>query len=122
MKIHKDVSVREKKLRQQRKIEELRCALTAEDATFRERAQTLGLSRSTAWAILQREYKNYGLTDSIVARLLASPNLPPKARMILLEYIREKSSGEYGHSVQSLKSASFSQNADDWKDSYLEAP
>ena len=90
-------NVHEMKSRQMRKIEELRIALKTDAASFRAQAKLLGLPRSTTWALLHRSYKNYGLTASIIERLLASETLPRQARQLLFEYVEEKSNGDYGH-------------------------
>ena len=86
------------KARQCEKLRDLREALT--DAGFQsltEQAAALGLSRSTAWTVLQGHHKASGLSPAIVSRMMASPRLPQSARIVLLEYIQEKSAGAYGH-------------------------
>ena len=93
------LSLSEKKASQARKIEELRKALTADrPASLCEHAELLGLCRSTAWAVLNRPYKNSGLTAAVIKRMLASPKLSVQARSILAQYVAEKASGCYGHS------------------------
>ena len=93
-----NLSMREMKANQTRKIEELRQALsTAAPVSICGQAELLGLCRSTAWAVLKRPYKNSGLTAAIINRMLTSPKLPPRARIILAEYVEEKASGLYGH-------------------------
>ena len=72
------------KARQARKIEQLREVLFANARhrrlSVREQAELLGLCRSTAHAVLQR-----------------CPNLPERARAIIIEYNAEKIGGLYGH-------------------------
>ena len=92
-------SLREMKARQSRKIEELRKAVYAGGLVpLSELAELLGLGRSTAWAVLNRRYKNSGLTATVIKRMLASPKLTLEARIIIAQYVEEKASGLYGHS------------------------
>jgi len=84
--------------RQCAKIRDLRQALM--DAGYQsldEQATALGLSRSTAWAVLQGQHKASGLSAAIISRMMDSPRLPPSASTVLLEYIKERSAGAYGH-------------------------
>ena len=93
-----DNSLRAMKARQTRKIEQLReVFLTNGRLRVREQAKLLGLCPSTAHAVLQRNYKNSGLSAAIIKRMLACPNLPESARTIILEYRDEKIAGLYGH-------------------------
>ena len=93
-----DNSLRAMKARQTRKIEQLReIFLTNGRLRVREQAKLLGLCPSTAHAVLQRNYKNSGLSAAIIKRMLACPNLPERARTIILEYRDEKIAGLYGH-------------------------
>ena len=86
------------KARQTRKIEQLREILFANRRlSVREQAELLGLCRSTAHAVLQRSYKHSGLSAATIKRMLACPNLPERARTIILEYNAEKIAGLYGH-------------------------
>jgi len=92
------------KARQCEKLRDLRQALI--DAGFQsidQQATALGLSRSTAWAVLQGHHKASGLSAAIVSRMMASPGLPQSARSILLEDIQEKSAGADGHSGRQLR-------------------
>ena len=93
-----DNSLRAMKARQTRKIEQLReVFLTNGRLSVREQAELLGLSPSTMHNVLQCNYKNYGLSAAIIKRMLACPNLPERARTIILEYTAEKIAGLYGH-------------------------
>jgi hypothetical protein len=65
--------------------------------TLDEQANALGLGRSTTWAILKGDHKASGLSAIIVNRMLSAPKLPPLVRTKILEYVREKTSGLYGH-------------------------
>jgi hypothetical protein len=90
--------VAELKARQSAKIRELREALVAAGyASLDEQAKVLGLSRSTAWTIVNGRHKGSGLSATIVNRMLLSPRLPSLARTKILEYIEERSAGHYGH-------------------------
>jgi hypothetical protein len=86
------------------KLEELRHALSV--AGFRvldEQAKALGLSRSTTWTIIAGKHKTSGLTATIIRRMLAQPQLHPLLRETVLEYVREKSAGRYGHTKAQLR-------------------
>ena len=72
--------------------------VTAGLLTLDAQAEALGLSRSTTWTILQASHKASGLSAAIVDRMLASPRLPPRARVIILEYVAAKAAGAYGGS------------------------
>ena len=81
------------------KIRELRQALVkAGYLTLDQQTESLGLGRSTAWAILQGNHKSSGLSAATIKRMLASQQLPPPARKILLEYVEEKSAGVWAQS------------------------
>ena len=85
------------KARQAAKIEEVRRALTAAGhRTAAEQANVLGVSRSTAWALLNRD-KKAGPSAIVLKRILSSPNLPQEVRRKVEEYIKEKSVGRYAH-------------------------
>jgi hypothetical protein len=72
-------------------------------ATLGKQAAALGLGRSTCWNVLRGAHKASGLTPSILARMLGSPQLPPAVRVVILRYIDEKCRGLYGHSVHSIR-------------------
>jgi len=92
------------KERQCEKLARLRAALVAGGFdTAAKQALALGLSRSSAWKILQGDHKQSGLSASTINRMLASPSLPREARAIIEEYIREKLQGAYGHRANRLK-------------------
>jgi len=92
------------KARQSRKIGELRKALVeAGFETLRQQAAILGLSPSSAWAVLEGAHKGSGLSAITIKRVLASPSLPPEARQVVEEYICERLLGGYGHSHRNLK-------------------
>jgi transcriptional regulator with XRE-family HTH domain len=90
---------REAVARQGAKIREIGDALRAAgDLSLTEQARALGLSRSTAWAILQARHKSSGLSAVIINRMLAAQGLPPAVRTKIFEYVAEKRAGFYGHS------------------------
>jgi len=92
------------KARQSVKIRELREALVATGFTaLDEQADALGLSRSTAWTILNGIHKSSGLSAGIINRMLLAPRLPSLARTKILEYIEERTAGHYGHSNVQLR-------------------
>ena len=65
-------------------------------------AEALGVSRSTAWTILQGSHKHSGLSASVIQQMLASKKLPLSVRFKILEYVTEKLSGHHGHSEDQL--------------------
>jgi len=86
------------KARQRSKIAEIRATLINSGfVTLDEQAATLGLSRSTAWTILNPSHKRGGLTARTAGRILRSPQLPDRVRQRIFEYIQEKIEGLYGH-------------------------
>ena len=89
----------EMKARQLIKIKEFREALVASGfLTLDQQAKALGLARSTTWAVLGGKHKNSGLRVATINCIVNNPKLPPTVRTKLLEYIKEKSAGLYGHS------------------------
>jgi hypothetical protein len=94
----------ELKARQSAKIRELREALvTAGFTTLNEQARALGLSRSTAWTILNGNHKSSGVSPAIVNQMLLASRLPSLARAKIFEYIEESKAGHYGHSNLAIR-------------------
>jgi len=88
-------------MRQRSKIGEIRAALAeAGFVALDEQAATLGLSRSTAWSILNPHHRNSGLEASTISRILRSPRLFGPVRQRMLEYTQEKIEGLYGHTAR----------------------
>ena len=86
---------------QANKIREIRAALIdAGLVALDGQAKALGLRRSTTWAILSGTHKASGISAGIVIRILSAPDLPPPVRRKILEYVREKSDGMYGHTAK----------------------
>ena len=86
------------------KIREIGAALiSAGFVSLDQQAGALGLCRSTTWTILQAEHKNSGLSATVINRMLAYPRLPAPVRVKLIEYVREKMAGSYGHSKAQLR-------------------
>jgi hypothetical protein len=56
----------------------------------------------TIWALLHSD-KRRGPSNMILKHILALPQLPPKARLKVNEYIQEKRLGLYGHSNLSIR-------------------
>ena len=85
------------------RIGDLRTALAADGLVILDdQARALGLSRSTAWAVLKANHKATGLTAATINRMLSSPELPPRARATILTYVEEKFAGLYGHNEEQL--------------------
>jgi hypothetical protein len=94
----------EVKERQSLKIKELCDALVvAGFVSLDEQAIALGLSRSTTWTILKAQHKNYGLSGALVNRVLQKPGLNQRVRAKIIEYVKEKASGHYGHNKTQLR-------------------
>ena len=92
------------KARQATRIKELGAALAASGlVALDEQARALGLSRSTAWAVLQANHKASGLTVPTINRMLSSRELPPNVRFTILKYVEEKLAGLYGHNKKQLR-------------------
>ena len=94
----------EAKARQATRIRELGSALTASGlVTLGEQARALGLSRSSAWAVLKANHKTSGLAAGTINQMLSSPALPTPARVTILTYVDEKLAGLYGHNKTQLR-------------------
>jgi len=92
------------KERQSSKIKELSDALVAAGfVSLDDQATALGLSRSTTWTILKAKHKNYGLSAALINRILRRPGLDRYVRAKIIEYVREKASGCYGHNKIQLR-------------------
>ena len=69
------------------KLAEIRKALIAAGCdTTAKQAAVLGVCRSTAWALLNRD-KRVGPSANVIKRILSSPSLPPGARRKVEEYV-----------------------------------
>jgi len=91
------------KARQVSKLAEIRAALIASGCdTTAKQAAVLGVCRSTAWVLLNRD-KRVGPSAIVIKRILSSPDLPPPARQKVQEYIEDKIGVLYGHSAQSMR-------------------
>jgi hypothetical protein len=89
---------RRAKTRQASKLAEIREALIAAGCdTTAKQAAVLGVSRSTAWVVLNRD-RRAGPSAKVIKRILSSPNLPAAVRRKIKEYVEEKIRGQYGHS------------------------
>ena len=96
-------AIAEAKARQSRKIRELRTALRSAGLIgLDDQARALGLPRSTTWKILKGDHQASGLSAMVVSRMLSEPRLPPAVRTKILEYVREKIDGLYGHGKREL--------------------
>jgi hypothetical protein len=85
------------KLRQSEKIRQIKGALIASgyDA-LDDQARAIGLSRSTAWTVLNGHHKSSGISTSVLLAMLTEPHLPAAVRQVVMEYIEEKTAGLYG--------------------------
>ena len=91
------------KAKQASKLAETRKALIAAGCdTTAKQAAALGVSRPTAWVVLNRD-KRAGPSSIVIKRILSSPNLPWAARRKVEEYVAEKIAGLYGHSEDRVR-------------------
>jgi hypothetical protein len=103
-KVENPVRVADLKSRQAHKITAIRESLIfSGHDTFGKQVLVLGLSRSTAWHLLNGHYKGSGLSAGIVKRILSSSTLPSPTREVIQEYVQEKLGGIYGHNRARLK-------------------
>jgi hypothetical protein len=85
------------------KLAEIRKALISAGCdSAAKQAAVLGVSRSTAWALLHLD-KRAGPHAIVIKRILSSPDLPSRVRQKVEEYVRDKVAGLYGHSEQSKR-------------------
>jgi predicted DNA-binding transcriptional regulator AlpA len=54
-------------------------------------AKALGVSRSTAWTIINTKHKLGRLSTKTTKRILANPETPPPVRVVIQEYLAERS-------------------------------
>ena len=86
------------------KLAEIREALvTAGYNTTEKQAAVLGVGRSTAWVVLNRD-KRAGPSAKIIKRILLSPQVPKKVRLKVEQYVEDKIRGRFGHSKQRTQS------------------
>ena len=96
--------IAESKARQIIRIRELGSALAADGlVTLDEQARALGLSRSSAWALLKANHKSSGLSAASINRMLSSPELLLHVRVTILTHVDEKLAGLYGHNKMQLR-------------------
>jgi hypothetical protein len=97
------IAITEAKARQSRRIRELRIALRSAGLIgLDDQARALGLPRSNTGKILKGDHKASGLSAMVISRMLSEPRLPPIVRTKILEYVREKTDGLYGHGKREL--------------------
>ena len=94
----------EPKEKQALKLAEIREALvTAGYNTTAKQAAVLGVGRSTAWWLLNRD-KRAGPSAKVIKRILVSPQVPKKVRLKVEQYVEDKIRGRFGHSKQRTQS------------------
>ena len=88
----------EPKEKQALKLAEIREALVAAgyDTTAKQTG-VLGLGRSKAWMVLNRD-KRAGPSAKVIKRILSSPQVPTAVRRKVEQYVKQKIRGLYGHS------------------------
>ena len=76
------------------KIQDIAGALIAEGyRSLDEQAKVLGVHRSTAWTIMKTKHKLGRLSRKTTNSMLANPALPPSVRIVVLQYLTERSDG-----------------------------
>src|SRR3569833_535911 len=92
------------KIRQAEKIYELRKALLAlgYELGAASTAQSLGLGRSTLWAILDSKHRHTGLSTKTIRRMLSAEGTPKGVRKVLEQYLRKRLAGLYGHNQREI--------------------
>ena len=74
------------------RIRHIADALVAEGCVaLDQQAKALGIHRSTAWTIMRTKHKLDRLSLKTTNRMLASPELPPSVRIVVLRYVMERS-------------------------------
>ena len=74
------------------KIQDIAGALIAEGyRSLDEQAKALGVHRSTAWTIVKTKHKLGRLSRKTTNSMLANPELPPSVRIVVLQYLTERS-------------------------------
>ena len=74
------------------RIRHIADALVAEGCVALDKqAKALGVHRSTAWTIMRTKHKLDRLSLKTTNRMLASPELPPSVRLVVLRYVMERS-------------------------------
>jgi hypothetical protein len=74
------------------KIQDIAGALIAEGyRSLDEQAKALGVHRSTAWTIMKTKHKLDRLSRKTTNSMLANPELPPSVRIVVLQYLTERS-------------------------------
>ena len=74
------------------RIRHIADALVAEGCVALDKqAKALGVQRSTAWTIMRTKHKLDRLSLKTTNRMLASPELPPSVRLVVLRYVMERS-------------------------------
>lgn len=56
-----------------------------------EQAKALGINRSTAWTIVKAKHKLGRLSAKTSRRILANPELPARVRVVIQQYLTERS-------------------------------
>ena len=94
----------EAKEKQASKLAEIREALvTAGYDTTAKQAAVLGVGRSTAWVLLNRD-KRAGPSAKVIKRVLLSSQVPKKVRRKIEQYVEQKARGLYGHCASATRS------------------
>ena len=53
-------------------------------------AKALGIHRATAWTMIRKKHKLDRLNTNTINRMLANPELPPRVRAVIEQYVAER--------------------------------
>ena len=59
-------------------------------ASLDAQAKALGIHRATAWTIIGQKHKLDRLNTNTINRMLANPELPPRVRVVIEQYVAER--------------------------------
>ena len=72
-------------------IQHIAKALVAAGCTSLDKqAKALGIHRATAWTIIRTKHKHDRLNTKTTNRMLANPELPPRVRAVIQQYVGER--------------------------------
>ena len=55
-----------------------------------EQATALGIHRATAWTMIRKKHKLNRLNTNTINRMLTNPELPPRVRAVIEQYVAER--------------------------------
>jgi hypothetical protein len=64
--------------------------LAAGYTTLDAQATALGIHRATAWTMIRKKHKLNRLNTNTINRMLTNPDLPPRVRAVIEQYVTER--------------------------------